>query len=71
MPVKKVEPFEEWNVGLAQPHSELEPSGRPFILLLLRFANGDERGFPFGLDAARQLSADLVERVAEAEAMQN
>jgi hypothetical protein len=40
-------------------------------VLLLRFAGGKERGFPFSVDAARQLSADLVERAAEAEAMQN
>jgi hypothetical protein len=71
MAASKVEPFEEWSVGLAQPHLGLEQSGRPFVVLLLRFADGKERGFPFSIDAARQLSADLVERAAEAEGMQN
>jgi hypothetical protein len=58
-------------VALSQPQPELEPTGRPIILLLLRLADDDERAFPFDLYVATELSAHLAQRVQEAEAAEN
>jgi hypothetical protein len=66
----RVERVEAWRTGLALPHAELEPSGRPFIGLTVKTAT-DEYFFPFSIEEARTLAEELEALCREAEAQAN
>jgi hypothetical protein len=66
----RVERVEAWRTGLALPHADLEPSGRPFIGLTIRTGT-EEPFFPFSIEAARMLAEELDALCREAEAQSN